>query len=99
MSCHAISYLPVGMRCWICGLGDGYAHLQPVAYAEDRYAQLEYIRINMGCIVIVHGIGRSGENDAYAIVMSGRLGVRCTTSPLGFQLSALTFWVHGMSSA
>ena len=53
----------------------------------------------MGCIVIVHGIGRSGEDDACAIVMSKPQVVCKTTSPLGFQVSAFTFWVHGMSSA
>ena len=78
---------------------DGPTHLQPVTYAEDGYAQLKYIGIDVGCVVVVHRIGRSREDDACAIVMSKPQVVCETTSPLGFQVSAFTFWVHGMSSA
>lgn len=53
----------------------------------------------MGCIVIIYGVGRSRQDDAYAIVVEKRWVLLDTTPPLGFQLSALTFWVHGMSSA
>ena len=51
------------------------AHLETVADAEDGNAVGEHVRINVGSIAVVDGVGRAGEDDSCAPREIGRAHV------------------------